>query len=80
LIRLITAKCDDKSGTVGGQAVTNQASIAPFSGVTIVDTNVNQTKALTVSLLAANGTLSNPSGVDSYSVVISDSIAASGSN
>ena len=51
------------SGTVAGQATTDLATIAPFSKVTVADTNANQTETVTVTLSApANGTLSNLGG------------------
>ena len=51
------------SGTVAGQVTTDLATIAPFSKVTIGDTNANQTETVTVTLsAAANGTLSNLGG------------------
>ena len=51
------------SGTVAGQATTDLVAIAPFSKVTIGDTNANQTETVTVTLsAAANGTLSNLGG------------------
>ena len=37
------------SGTLAGQAVTDQATIAPFSGVTIADANAGQTETVTVT-------------------------------
>ncbi len=47
------------TGTVAGQPVTYQGTIAPFSNVTIMDGNSGQTETLTVTLSdAANGTLS----------------------
>jgi serralysin len=51
------------SGTVAGQATTDLVAIAPFSKVTIGDTNANQTETVTVTLsAAANGTLLNLGG------------------
>jgi serralysin len=51
------------SGTVAGQATTDLATIAPFSKVTVADTNANQTETVTVTLSTpANGTLSNLGG------------------
>ncbi|WP_158931824.1 S-layer family protein [Acidisphaera sp. S103] len=50
-------------GTKAGQAVTDRTTIAPFSGVTISDTNSNQTETVTVALSStANGTLTNLGG------------------
>ena len=52
------------TGTAAGQATTDLATIAPFSTVTIGDTNASpQTETVTVTLsAAANGTLSNLGG------------------
>ncbi len=51
------------SGAVAGQAVTDQATIAPFSTVILVDGNSGQIETATVTLSdAANGTLSNSGG------------------
>jgi hypothetical protein len=50
-------------GTKVGQAVTDHGTVAPFSGVTIADTNSSQTESVTVTLsAAANGTLTNLGG------------------
>jgi uncharacterized repeat protein (TIGR03803 family) len=51
------------SGTLVGQAVTDQTTIAPFSGVTIADANAGQNESVTITFsTAANGTLSNLGG------------------
>ena len=50
-------------GALAGQTTSNQASIAPFSGVTIADANPGQTETVTVTLSAvANGILTNLGG------------------
>ena len=51
------------TGTVAGQVTTDLTTIAPFSKVTITDSNISQTETVTVTLSAvANGTLSNLGG------------------
>jgi ELWxxDGT repeat protein len=48
------------SGTVAGQATTDQIPITPFPNVSITDPNPNQTETATVTLSsAANGSLAN---------------------
>ena len=55
--------------TASGQPITDLATIAPFSTVTIGDLNLGQTETVTVTLsAAANGTLSNLGG-GSYSAM-----------
>ncbi|MDR3532495.1 MAG: hypothetical protein P4L90_18320 [Rhodopila sp.] len=51
------------SGTAAGQAVTDLATITPFTGVVIGDLNPGQTETVTVTLsAAANGVLGNLGG------------------
>ena len=51
------------NGTAAGQAVTDQATLSPFSRVTVADGNSGQIETVTVTLSAAtNGTLSNLAG------------------
>jgi hypothetical protein len=51
------------TGTVAGQATTDEAARDPFSGVTIGDPNTGQTETVTITLSnSANGTLSNLDG------------------
>ena len=51
------------SGVVAGQAVNDQATIAPLSTVKIADANPGQSEAVTVTLSnSANGPLSNLDG------------------
>jgi plastocyanin len=75
-----TAVADDPviTGTVAGQATTDEAAIDPFSGVVISDVDVGQTETVTVTLSnAANGVLSNLDGGSFaggvYSITGSDS-------
>lgn len=50
-------------GTVAGQAATDEATLDPFSGVTVTDPNISQTETVTIVLSdRANGTLSNLDG------------------
>jgi plastocyanin len=51
------------SGTLGGQATPDEATIRPFSGVSITDANSGQTETVTVTLSSpTNGALSNLGG------------------
>jgi hypothetical protein len=50
------------TGSVAGQAVTDHASIKPFASVVIADQNVAEIDTVTVTLSAANGTLTNLGG------------------
>ena len=51
------------TGAAASLAMTDQATIAPFYDTTVMDTNVGQTEAVTVTLSnPANGTLSNLGG------------------
>ncbi len=51
------------TGTIAGQTVTDQTTIAPFSGAAVADANSGQTEAVTVVLYdPANGTLENLGG------------------
>jgi autotransporter passenger strand-loop-strand repeat protein len=50
-------------GAVAGQAISDEGSTKPFSGITIVDGNAGATESLTITLSsAANGRLSNLAG------------------
>jgi hypothetical protein len=63
IVTVATAVAPAISGTAGGQAITDQQTIAPFSKVVIADATVGQTETVTVTLSdAANGTLSNLGG------------------
>ena len=53
-----TAGAPTISGTVAGQHTTSEATLEPFSGVTIADPNSGATDTLTISYSAADGTLS----------------------
>jgi hypothetical protein len=67
------------SGTEGDQAVTNQATVTPFSGVAITDPNTGLNESVTVTLsAAANGTLTNLGGgsYDAATGVYTDSGSA----
>ncbi len=46
------------TGTVAGQTTTSEASIAPFSGVTVADPDSRAIDTLTITLAGAGGTLS----------------------
>ncbi|WP_426960154.1 beta strand repeat-containing protein [Muricoccus radiodurans] len=50
------------AGTAADQSLTDKASISPFASVTVADIEAGQTETATVTLSAANGTLSNLSG------------------
>jgi hypothetical protein len=51
------------SGTVTGQTTSDEATLSPFSGVSIGDVDIRPTETVTVTLSApGNGTLSNLGG------------------
>ena len=68
------------TGAVAGQTTTDEATITPFSGVSVSDVDFGQTETVTVTLSsAANGTLSDVdggsfnSGTGVYSITGTDS-------
>jgi hypothetical protein len=64
------------TGAVAGQATTSEATVKPFSGVTVADTNSGATDTVTITVGGAGGVLSGPTTLTGTAATITSSLRA----
>jgi acyl-coenzyme A thioesterase PaaI-like protein len=68
--------------TIGGakanQSVNDNATIKPFSAVTVADTNFGQTETVSITFTGADGALSDPNSASDHSTIGSGSYTVTG--
>jgi hypothetical protein len=66
------------SGTQANQTVNDNASLKPFAGVAVADSNANQTETVAITFAGANGALSDANAASDHSTIGSGSYTVAG--